>query len=108
LFLTFVNICPQQWTRLIRFVAAETSQVHIGQPVDHALDVGLAFQQNESIKAYEIVGSILDPGAQLSNVVLTVKQLLAPLAPEQVGLVRCLGLNYADHAVCVVPYSYED
>jgi hypothetical protein len=28
----------QQWTRLIRFVAAETSQVHIGQPVDPQLD----------------------------------------------------------------------
>lgn len=29
---------PQQWTRLIRFVAAETSQVHLGQPVDPKLD----------------------------------------------------------------------
>lgn len=29
---------PQQWTRLIRFIAAETSQVHIGQPVDPTLD----------------------------------------------------------------------
>ena len=28
----------QQWTRLIRFVAVETSQVHIGQPVDPQLD----------------------------------------------------------------------
>jgi len=30
--------------------------------------------------------------------VLTVKTLLAPLAREEVKLVRCLGLNYADHA----------
>lgn len=30
----------QQWTRLIRFVAAETSQVHIGQPIDSQLDGG--------------------------------------------------------------------
>jgi hypothetical protein len=28
----------QQWTRLIRFIAAETSQVHYGQPVDPRLD----------------------------------------------------------------------
>lgn len=27
------------------------------------------------------------------------KQLLPPLSREQIGLVRCLGLNYADHAV---------
>lgn len=28
----------QQWTRLIRFVAAETSQVHLGEPVDKRQD----------------------------------------------------------------------
>jgi len=87
-----------KWTRLIRFVAAETSQVHIGQPVDSTLDIGLAFQRKIPIRAYEIIGSTLDPSAQVSNTVLTVKELLAPLAREQVGLVRCLGLNYADHA----------
>ncbi|OBZ70072.1 Fumarylacetoacetate hydrolase domain-containing protein 2 [Grifola frondosa] len=87
-----------QWTRLIRFVAAETSQVHIGEPVDAKLDIGLAIQQNKPVKAYEIVGSALDPTAQVTKNVLTVKELLAPLAREEVGLVRCLGLNYADHA----------
>lgn len=28
----------QAWTRLIRFVAAETSLIHIGEPVDRHLD----------------------------------------------------------------------
>ncbi|RDX47755.1 fumarylacetoacetate hydrolase [Lentinus brumalis] len=87
-----------QWTRLIRFVAAETAQVHIGEPVDPKLDVGLAFHQKKPIKAYEIVGSALDPRSQVTTNVLTVKELLAPLSREDVGLVRCLGLNYADHA----------
>jgi 2-keto-4-pentenoate hydratase/2-oxohepta-3-ene-1,7-dioic acid hydratase in catechol pathway len=36
--------------------------------------------------------------ATVSQTVLTVKTLLSPLTREQVGLVRCLGLNYADHA----------
>lgn len=89
----------KQWTRLIRFLAVETSQIHIGQPIDSSLDVGLAIYRNELVKANEIIGSALDPNAQLSNTVLTVKKLLSPLAPEQIGLVRCLGLNYADHAV---------
>ena len=35
---TLSEWCFQQWTRLIRFVAVETSQVHIGQPVDPQLD----------------------------------------------------------------------
>jgi len=86
------------WTRLIRFVAAETSEVHIGQPVDPNIDVGLAFQAKRPIRAYEIHGSALDTSAQVTKKVLTVKELLAPLSRNEVGLVRCLGLNYADHA----------
>ncbi|KAF8735973.1 hypothetical protein AX14_001118 [Amanita brunnescens Koide BX004] len=87
-----------RWTRLIRFVAAETSRVHIGQPVDPNVDVGLAAYQGKVIKAHEIIGSALDPVAQVSNNVLTVKTLLSPLSAREVGIVRCLGLNYSDHA----------
>ncbi|KAE9404904.1 hypothetical protein BT96DRAFT_877346 [Gymnopus androsaceus JB14] len=87
-----------QWTRLIRFVAAETSSVHIGEPVDPKLDVGVAAHQGIQIKAYEIIGSALDPSSQVTKTVLTVKHLLSPLARNQVGFVRCLGLNYSDHA----------
>ncbi|KAF9226797.1 hypothetical protein BS17DRAFT_728647 [Gyrodon lividus] len=87
-----------QWTRLIRFVAAETAQVHIGQPVDPKLDVGLAAWNKQTIKAYEIVGSALDPAAQVTNTILTVKELLSPLSREELKVVRCLGLNYSDHA----------
>lgn len=86
------------WTRLIRFVAVETSQVHIGQPVEAALDVGLAISQRKTVQAYEIIGSALNPDSQVSHNVLTVKELLAPLSREQIKIVRCLGLNYADHA----------
>jgi hypothetical protein len=112
-----VRTC-QQWTRLIRFVAAETAQVHIGQPVDPKLDgksnpathltvltssdsVGLAAWNKQTIKAYEIVGSALDPAAQVTNTILTVKELLAPLSREELKVVRCLGLNYSDHAASV-------
>ncbi|KAG8218923.1 hypothetical protein J3R82DRAFT_4631 [Butyriboletus roseoflavus] len=87
-----------QWTRLIRFVAVETSQVHNGQPVDPKLDVGLAAWNKQTIKAYEIVGSALDPAAQVTKTVLTVKELLSPLSREELKIVRCLGLNYSDHA----------
>lgn len=86
------------WTRLIRFVAAETSRVHIGEPVDPAVDVGLAAFQGKVTKAYEIIGSALDPAAQLTRNVLTVSKLLAPLSNEEIKVVRCLGLNYSDHA----------
>ncbi|KAF9266219.1 fumarylacetoacetate hydrolase [Marasmius fiardii PR-910] len=87
-----------QWTRLIRFVAVETSRVHIGEPVDRNLDVGLASHEKRPIQAYEILGSVLDPSAQVTKNVLTVKTLLAPLSNEEIKYVRCLGLNYSDHA----------
>jgi len=88
-----------QWTRLIRFVAAETGNVHLGEPVDPKLDVGMAFQLRQPVKAYEILGSVTNLGSQVTQNVLTVKELLAPLARHEVGgVVRCLGLNYADHA----------
>lgn len=87
-----------QWTRLIRFVAVETSQVHIGQPVDPQLDIGLAVAKQKQVFAHEILGSPFDPAAQLSQNLLSVKTLLSPLTREQIGLARCLGLNYADHA----------
>lgn len=87
-----------QWTRLIRFVAAETSKIHIGQPIDPRLDVGLAVANNKRVLAHEILGSPFDPAAQLTKNILSVKTLLSPLSREQIGLARCLGLNYADHA----------
>lgn len=87
-----------QWTRLIRFVATETKRVHIGQPVNPNIDVGVAAANRQPIKAYEIIGSALDISAQVTNQVLTVDTLLSPLSNDQIKVVRCLGLNYSDHA----------
>ncbi|KAF9534625.1 fumarylacetoacetate hydrolase [Crepidotus variabilis] len=87
------------WTRLIRFVAVETGRVHIGQPVDSDLDVGLAYAQKSTIKAYEILGSTLSPGdAHVSSEVLTIHTLLSPLDSSEIPIIRALGLNYSDHA----------
>jgi len=86
------------WTRLIRFVAAETSRIHIGQPIDPNVDVGLVVWGRQTIKAYEITGSAFDSNARVTDTVLTVKHLMEPLSREQVKLVRCLGLNYKEHA----------
>ncbi len=61
--------------------------------------VGIAVANNKQVLAHEILGSPLDPAAQLTKNLLSVKTLLSPLSREQIGLARCLGLNYADHAV---------
>jgi hypothetical protein len=67
--------------------------------------VGLAASHGQTIKVNEIIGSALDPAAQLSNSILTVKTLLTPLENDQVKFVRCLGLNYSDHAVSLLSFN---
>jgi hypothetical protein len=47
----------QLWTRLIRFVAAETSQVHIGQPVSSNLDGLFSIQSYTAIMIIYILCS---------------------------------------------------
>lgn len=69
--------------------------------------VGFAAYQGKTIEAYEIVGSALDPAAQVTDNVLTVKTLLSPLTAREVGIVRCLGLNYSDHAVGALASLYR-
>jgi hypothetical protein len=46
------------WTHLIRFVAVEDGQTHLGQLVDTSRDVGLDSVNGVEIKAYLIVGDV--------------------------------------------------
>ncbi|KAG5928606.1 hypothetical protein E4U42_000320 [Claviceps africana] len=85
------------WTRLIRFVAREDGQIHLGEvsPTEHA-DIGLALLEGKTVSARAITGSVFD--GLVSSTTLTVQHLLCPLSPDDVPLIRCLGLNYRDHA----------
>ena len=86
-------------THIIRFVAEEDSRIHIGQLVDTSRDIGLDSLEGKKIQAYLINGSIFD--GDVTEQVYTVKHLLAPVSTEQCSYIRCLGLNYKDHAaVC--------
>lgn len=46
------------WTHLIRFVAREDDQIHLGQLVDTSRDIGLDSIEGNEIKAYLINGDI--------------------------------------------------
>lgn len=83
-------------SHIIRFVAIEDCRVHLGQLVHISRDVGLDSLGNSEIKAYLINGTTFHPEA--TSVVYTVKQLLSPVATEACNYIRCLGLNYLDHA----------
>ncbi|PWN53626.1 hypothetical protein IE53DRAFT_383837 [Violaceomyces palustris] len=88
---------PTSWSRLIRFIATEDSKEHYGQPLDGDQDVGLCYSSGKVIKVRKLIGNgPLDPLSKLSeDQVLTVKQLLSPLSPNEVGAIRALGANYA-------------
>ena len=84
------------WTHLIRFIAVEDSRTHIGQLVDTSRDVGLDSVSGKKIEAYLINGTIFD--GEVTDQILTVKQVLSPVSMEDCNYIRCLGLNYMDHA----------
>lgn len=84
------------WTHLIRFIAVEDEQIHLGQLVDTSRDVGLDSVKGVEIKAYLINGDVLS--GKVTKHVYTVKRLLSPVDRDQCNYIRCLGLNYKDHA----------
>ncbi|KAK5272042.1 hypothetical protein LTR99_009572 [Exophiala xenobiotica] len=83
-------------THIIRFIANEDSRIHLGQLVDTSRDVGLDTFDGKKVEAYLINGSIFAP--EVTSVVYSVKQLLSPVSTEDCNYIRCLGLNYKDHA----------
>lgn len=62
------------WTHLIRFLAKEDEQVHLGQLVDTSTDVGLDSVNGTEIKAYLINGDIFS--GKVTKHVYTVKKVM--------------------------------
>ncbi|KAJ5679747.1 fumarylacetoacetate hydrolase [Penicillium macrosclerotiorum] len=84
------------WTHLIRFIAVEDSNVHLGQLVDTTRDIGRDSLNGTAIAAFLIEGTIFD--GRVTQQTMHVKQLLSPVSREDCNYIRCLGLNYMDHA----------
>ena len=83
-------------THIIRFIAKEDGHIHLGQLIDPSRDVGLDSVEGIEIRAYLINGSIFSP--EITPHIYTVKRLFSPISMEDCNFIRCLGLNYVDHA----------
>ncbi|KAK3306927.1 uncharacterized protein B0T15DRAFT_157804 [Chaetomium strumarium] len=85
--------------RLVRFVPkGHDSKILIGEPVDGSVDVGAAVRKGEDVQVKVYSGtSVLDAGSPTSETA-TIGRVLSPLAREEVGTIRCIGLNYKKHA----------
>ncbi|KAF3767371.1 hypothetical protein M406DRAFT_355551 [Cryphonectria parasitica EP155] len=85
--------------RLVRFIAKGSSDaVVIGEPLDSNVDVGAALRLGQEVKVKVFSGSsVLDPGSPTDKVDI-IDRVLSPLTEEEVGTIRCIGLNYKGHA----------
>jgi 2-keto-4-pentenoate hydratase/2-oxohepta-3-ene-1,7-dioic acid hydratase in catechol pathway len=63
------------------------------------LAVGQALEKNFEV-AVKVVsgGSALDYGASFTGEIKVIDQLLSPVSQKEAGTVRCVGLNYKEHA----------
>ncbi|KAI2623477.1 hypothetical protein GGS26DRAFT_600352 [Hypomontagnella submonticulosa] len=85
--------------RLVRFLPRrQDAAALIGEPVDREIDVGKAVRNGEAVQVRVFSGSsVLNPGSP-TNAIETISRILSPLSAAEVGTIRCIGLNYANHA----------
>ena len=83
---------------LVRFVPrSNTAQVLIGQPVRDDLDVGIALRKGSEVIVDVFSGSsALSPGKRTGSTEI-IDRVLSPLAANEVGTIRCIGLNVCSH-----------
>lgn len=85
--------------RLVRFAPkSDPSKVLLGEPTDEEVDVGLAVREGKEMPMKVWSGSsVLSPGNSTEETAI-VDKVLSPLAAHEVGTIRCIGLNYKQHA----------
>jgi len=79
---------------LVRFIpSSDSSKILIGQPVQQDIDVGKALRAGKQVDVSIFSGtSVLQPGSDTGNVE-SIQRILSPLAQNEVGTIRCIGLN---------------
>ncbi|RHZ46845.1 hypothetical protein Glove_606g65 [Diversispora epigaea] len=87
-----------EWTRYIRFIG-DDDKIYQGQP--KIIDNSGSWSNLTNVTKLEanlIIGDIFKENIKVTSDVIRVKKLLAPLDRSQVPIIRCIGLNYKEHA----------
>ncbi|KAF7630731.1 fumarylacetoacetate hydrolase [Aspergillus flavus] len=85
------------WAHLVRFIGEEDGQTHLGEVDPNKYpDVGIAILNGERVAVKLVKGSIFD--GRVTDTTMHIARLLAPIGIEEVPIIRCMGLNYRDHA----------
>lgn len=102
------------WKRWVRF-RGKDGKIYGGEPSDPDIDgtthslrspnpanttvVGLAIERNIDVPVKVVAShSALDYDAQFTGETQIIDQLLSPVSQLEAGTVRCVGLNYKEHA----------
>ncbi|KAH8599295.1 hypothetical protein B0O99DRAFT_649892 [Bisporella sp. PMI_857] len=87
------------FNRLVRFVPqSDSSVILIGEPVDEQLDVGAAVREGKEVQVSVFSGnSSLSPGSKTGQIE-SISKILSPISLEETSTIRCIGLNYVQHA----------
>ena len=87
-----------QWDRLVRYVSAKDGKVRYGEPIvsDSKPDID-ELAQKGGLKVKVLEGATPLQAAPTGEED-EVKELLGPLTPNDVSIIRCTGLNYKTHS----------
>lgn len=94
----FSNMGVTSWDRLIRYVSAKDGKIKYGEPIvsDSKPDID-ALAQKGGLKVKVLEGPT-PIEAKATGEEDEVKELLGPLTPKDVPIIRCIGLNYKTHS----------
>jgi hypothetical protein len=101
----YTKMTIPSFTRLVRFVPrSDESKICIGEPESNSVDVEAALRNDQPVSAFVWSGnSVLSPGIKTADREV-IGRLLSPVAPSEVGTIRCLGLNVSS-AICTRIYT---
>lgn len=88
------------WNRLIRFVDPDNN-IRYGEPIVDDTNPELTVDkllENGSLNAKLIEGDVFSSEAKVTDQVIKVSKLLAPLSRDQIPIIKCVGLNYKAHS----------
>lgn len=87
------------WTRLVRFVAANgDGSVQYGEPIVEGASTDIAkLARDGKLEVHVCSGEDVFSAKPTAEKKL-VKKLLGPLKPDEVPIIRCIGLNYKTHS----------
>ncbi|CAI2174405.1 5471_t:CDS:2 [Funneliformis geosporum] len=87
---------PREHNGVKEYIFGDDDKVYSGQPI---VDLNGSLPPILELKANIIQGNVLtEERIDITDKIINVKKLLTPLAPSQIPIIRCIGLNYKEHA----------